>query len=429
MHKAILIAVIGLALSLTSFSQAATYGGGNGSTTDPFLIYSAEQMNTIGANFSDWGKCFTLMADIDMSAYTGTQYHIIGNSTIPFTGTFDGNGHIISNLTYSTTAVVMYVGLFGYTNHATITNLGIDNINLHTGGSYAGGLIAWQESGTVIHCYSTGTVIASSTSTYVGGLVGRSSGTITCCFSTGSVSASSTFAAAYAGGLVGFLTSNTLSSCCSAASVSASSSSNSYAGGLVGLQTSSTIACCYSTGSISASSSTAYVGGLLGFQGASTRMEKCYSTGPIMATATTLYQGGLVGYQAGTVTNCFWDVQTSNQSTSAGGTGMTTLEMKTLSTFTLANWDFTNEILNGTHDYWRMCIDGIRYPRLNWELTDGDFSCPDGVNTEDLSYYVGNWLMNGCSSDNNYCSGVDLDYSGVVDFKDWAIFAGHWLSQ
>ncbi len=421
--------MISLVLLLSSFTHAAEYGGGSGTAEEPYEIWTPEQMNTIGLNPDDWGSHFKLMANIDMSIYTGTQYNIIGNSTTRFTGTFNGNGYVISNLTYSTTAVVMYVGLFGYTDNATITTLGVEDIYLYTGGTYAGGLTAWQESGSIIHCYSTGTIIASSTSTYVGGLLGRSSGTVTCCRSAGSVTASSTFAAAYAGGLVGFLTSNTLSSCCSTASTSASSSSNSYAGGLVGLQTSSTITSCYSTGAINASSSTAYAGGLLGFQGTGTKMEKCFSAGSVTVTATTFYQGGLVGYQAGTVTDCFWDSQTSGQLTSAGGVGKATGEMKTLSTFTDAGWDFTNETLNGHNNIWRMCTDNVDYPRLNWESYNGDFSCPDGVNMEDLLYYSGKWLMNNCTSGNNYCGGSDLNYSGKVNLADWAIFAEYWLLE
>ena len=77
--------------------------------------------------------------------------------------------------------------------------------------------------------------------------------------------------------------------------------------------------------------------------------------------------------------------------------------------------------------YWRMCTDGIDYPHLNWESTKGDFTCPDGVNTEDLSYYTSHWLMNDCTSSNNYCGGADLNYSGVMDLADWTIFAENWL--
>jgi hypothetical protein len=58
-------------------------------------------MNTIGlsSNSGDWDKHFKLMSDIDLGAYTGTQFNIIG-SIQSFTGTFDGNGHTISNFTY-----------------------------------------------------------------------------------------------------------------------------------------------------------------------------------------------------------------------------------------------------------------------------------------------------------------------------------------
>lgn len=58
-------------------------------------------MNEIGANSDDWDKYFILMADINLSGYTGTQFNIIGNvgnNTTKFTGSFDGNDHTISNL-------------------------------------------------------------------------------------------------------------------------------------------------------------------------------------------------------------------------------------------------------------------------------------------------------------------------------------------
>jgi len=102
--------------------------------------------------------------------------------------------------------------------------------------------------------------------------------------------------------------------------------------------------------------------------------------------------------------------------------------MQTQSTFTLAGWDFVGETANGTDDIWRMRCEGMNYPKLSWQiLSVSDFVCPDGVNIEDLSYYVGNWLMDNCSSDNNYCGGADLNSSGVVDLVDWAIFAENWL--
>ena len=158
----------------TSFGQ---YGGGNGTSTAPNLIYTASQFNAIGAHTEDWDECFKLMADIDLSAYTGTQYNRIGiDDKHPFTGVLDGNGHIISNLTYDA-ADTNNVGLVGYLDSSyldptgVIKNLGIVGAHV-TGNQYVGGLVGYN-SGKVIHCYSYGSV---SGTAVVGGLVGRGDG-------------------------------------------------------------------------------------------------------------------------------------------------------------------------------------------------------------------------------------------------------------
>lgn len=81
------------------------YAEGSGTEADPYLIYTAEQLNMIGLFMCDWDKHFKLMVDIDLSEYTGTEFNIIGyriewNSPYnePFRGVFDGNGKAISNL-------------------------------------------------------------------------------------------------------------------------------------------------------------------------------------------------------------------------------------------------------------------------------------------------------------------------------------------
>jgi F0F1-type ATP synthase membrane subunit c/vacuolar-type H+-ATPase subunit K len=96
--------------------------------------------------------------------------------------------------------------------------------------------------------------------------------------------------------------------------------------------------------------------------------------------------GGLVGDNFyGSVTGCFWDLNTSSQLWSAGGEGKTTDEMKTKSTFTDVGWDFVN--------IWDIC-DGTNYPRLQWQtLPAADWSCPDGVGLEDFSYLADGWQM------------------------------------
>jgi hypothetical protein len=410
---------------LSDISFGAIYGGGSGTVADPYQIWTREQMNTIGINSADWGKCFKLMADIDMSVYTGTEYHIIGYDTLSFTGVFDGNGHVIRNLTYINTGSGLYVGLFGYTYNATIKNLGLENINInvrHNQGKVrwvftVGGLIGQQDNGTIVNCFCTGNISICSydymdfAASTVGGLVGElSSGTITNCYTVCSIVSTAVYM--YSDPLESHF-----SSC---------------AGGLFGGNSSGIVKNCYSKGSVSVSASSSTksysnVGGL-GAGNYHGTLANCYSTASISSSVAYSSTGGLVpSNNDGTITSCFWDIYSSHMNTSAGGTGKTTTQMKTLSTFTSAGWDFANETANGTNDIWRMCADGVDYPRLNWESIDGDFVCPDGVGGEDLDYFVGRWLLNDCTSSNNYCGGVDGDASGTVDLADWAVFAEHWL--
>ncbi|MCX5634999.1 MAG: hypothetical protein NTW55_04035, partial [Planctomycetota bacterium] len=282
---------------------------------------------------------------------------------------------------------------------------------------YAGGLVGYNE-GMLTSCYATGSVTGNSG---VGGLVGENSGAITSCYATGSVTGSVLHSGGV-GGLVGRNYYGTITSCYATGSVSGKSlTSSRYAGGLVGYNY-GTLTACYATGSVSGITD-GYAGGLVGYNEG--MLTSCYATGSV--TGTGSYVGGLVGENDGTITACFWDIETSSQSSSAGGTGKNTADMMKQSTFTDVNWDFTNETTNGTNDYWRMCVDGVDYPRLNWQSTDGDLACPNGVNIEDLDYFVQRWLLADCDSSNNFCGGVDIDISGMVNLTDFAIFADHWL--
>ena len=94
--------------------MAGTYSDGDGSEGNPYQINSASDMQEIGANSNDWDKHFLLTADINLSAYTGTSFNLIGTDfSNSFTGVFDGNDHTISNFTWNS-ATADYVGLFGY---------------------------------------------------------------------------------------------------------------------------------------------------------------------------------------------------------------------------------------------------------------------------------------------------------------------------
>ena len=99
----------------------------------------------------------------------------------------------------------------------------------------------------------------------------------------------------------------------------------------------------------------------------------------------------------------------------------------TQSTFTSAGWDFIGETGNGTEDLWRMCVDGVDYPRLTWEYVQGgDFVCPDGVNSVDFSVLAHYWHETDCAALDD-CEGADMDLSGAVDFGDVAAVAESWL--
>ena len=315
-----------LLLFIIASPAYAKYGGGTGGPNDPYLIYTAEQMNEIGlsVNWDDFDKHFLLCADIDLSTFTGTSFNIIGNYGNPFTGIFDGNGHTISNFTYTSTTAD-YLGLFAYVSgeNAVIKDLGLINPNLDAGTRWlVGSLVGYLREGTITNCYVEGGSVFSG-GYPVGGLVGSNSGTITNCYSTGSASG------------------------------------NQSVGGLVGRSDNGTITNCYSTGSVSGGRC---VGGLVGEHNGT--ITNCYSTGSV---AGVWYVGGLVGinYRGGRVFASFWDIETSGEDWSDGGTGLPTAEMQTMSTFTDAGWDFVGETFNGIEDIW--FIPEGDYPHLWWE--------------------------------------------------------------
>jgi hypothetical protein len=342
-----------------SFPTYAQYGGGTGEPNDPYLIYTAEHLNAIGTNQGHWDKHFKLMADIDLSSYIGTDFNIIGAWDNAFTGVFDGNGHTISNFTYTCTGEDE-IGLFGCIGSAwgtvEIKDLGLINPNVDARRGVFGGigsLAGYFDRGTITGCYVEGGSISGKKK--VGGLVGENDiGTITNCYSSGDVSGSSDV-----GGLVGENSpGGTIAGCYASGSISGS-----WCGGLVGSNW-GTIADCYATGSVSGES---YVAGLIGAQqGDNSTTINCYSTGSVLDTWWDLSNGGLLAFFCGEVSNSFWDIEPSGQETSLGGTGKTTAEMQMESTFIDAGWDFMDETANGTEDIWWI-IEGQDYPRLWWE--------------------------------------------------------------
>ncbi len=364
-HRTVILII---SVCLISFPAQAKYGGGSGTVGDPYLIYTAEQMNAIGANPDDFDKHFKLMSDIDLSSYTGTDFNIIGDWSNAFIGVFDGNGHTISNFTYTSTDRD-YIGLFGcigsrwvfgsWVEKCEIKDLGLINPNVDAGTGFfgndsVGSLLGDLADGTITNCYVEGGSVAGSF--WVGGLVGNKwDGEIINCYSTSSVSGTD------------------------------------YVGGLVG-DNWGTITNCYANGSVSGNED---VGGLVGQNGylSSDTITNCYSTGSVSGDFSV---GGLVGRndEGGSITSSFWNMETSSQATSAGGTGKTTVEMQMASTFIDAGWDFVDETANGTEDIWWI-LEGQDYPRLWRENEPGE--APDiqqlsdfltGAGTQDDPYLI-----------------------------------------
>jgi hypothetical protein len=190
------ILIIAAATSITN----AKYSGGSGADNDPYLIATAEDMNQIGQDQNDWNKCFKMTADVNLCAYSGTQFSRIGID-IPhaFSGIFNGNGHTIWNFTY-TAENSDYTGIFGAVSATgRIENVSLSDVNI-TGHNYVGGLAGYNE-GTIYKCNTTGKV-ASPNQTYdIGGLAGFNSGDINNCYSISAVTSGD--GAGLIGGLAG----------------------------------------------------------------------------------------------------------------------------------------------------------------------------------------------------------------------------------
>ena len=188
--------------------------------------------------------------------------------------------------------------LFGYTDSsARVQNVGIVDASV-TGGSDVEGLVGFND-GPITQSYSTGSISGAEQSMNVGGLVGLNSGTVSVSYSTSSVAGASSI------------------------------------GGLVGTNQ-DTVVASYATGAVTG---TAQVGGLVGSHPNGSVIAS-YSTGKVTGTTGA---GGLIGHADApdTITDIYWDTQTSGQSTSSGGVDKTTSELQGPLDYTgiYANWN------------------------------------------------------------------------------------------
>ncbi|MCP4935327.1 MAG: VCBS repeat-containing protein, partial [bacterium] len=248
----------------------------------------------------------------------GEGWEPLGDFSNRFIATFEGNGHVIYNLMINRSSG-RYFGLFGFTDGATIQNLGLSGDSMSISGQYyqhyVGGLVGYVLSSTITNSYVTGAVSAED---YVGGLVGLASfSTIETSFATGTVIGGGD----YVGGLVGFAQKSTINGSFATGAVPGG---HFRVGGLVGFVQSSTINSSFATGAVNGFQ---YVGGLVGRAYDSANITNSFATGAVSG----LYNvGGLVGldYFTANITSSHWATDTSGQDTSAGGTSFTLAKLQ-----------------------------------------------------------------------------------------------------
>jgi hypothetical protein len=283
------------------------------------------------------------------TANQGKGWQPIGTADDQFTGSFDGQAYEIRDL-FVNRPDQSYVGLFGEVGKEGATrNIGVVNVTV-VGDTYVGGLVGHIE-GSMSNSCSSGNVTGEEN---VGSLVGHNRGTVSNSSSSGSVTGDSRV-----GGLVGWnqaSLSNSYSIC--------SVTGNSSVGGLVGdnWHYDASVSKSYSTGDVTGRRR---VGGLVGLNDYGS-VTHSYSTSRVNGDSDF---GGLVGYNKGTVSSCLWDIQTSGQVSSDGGTGKTTAQMKNVATFSSAGWDVVAVANVDTRDpahIWNI-VAGATYPFLSWQ--------------------------------------------------------------
>ena len=268
-----------------------------------YTVTSADGLMNI-AELVNGGKSdinITLDKNIDLTgkAWTpiGTDYD---NS---YKGTFDGGGHTITGLTFTTND--KYAGLFGWLNRAgTVKNVVMKDVQITNNRSW---------------------------SAFAGGVAGYSWGTIENCSVSGSVSGT-----VYVGGVVGAQIDGSITGCSSSATVKGMVD----VGGVVG-QTNggATLTACYATGNVTieiAPKKNIAGGGLVGMNAGSSLLA-CYATGNVTSTGSStgyVHIGGLLGDTYTTVTACYWKnnheqgigykkAGTSTEATKVDGTNVT----------------------------------------------------------------------------------------------------------
>ncbi|SDL45956.1 filamentous hemagglutinin family N-terminal domain-containing protein [Geoalkalibacter ferrihydriticus] len=312
------------------------------------VIHNVEQlqwMNTALNGTYELGSNIDAMVTSTWNLVDSTSagFVPIGDWIIPFKGNFDGLGRTVDGL-FINRPDTNGVGLFGVAMDSSIANIGLTNVNV-TGGDFVGGLAGGLFFSRIGGSYATGNVTGNDG---VGGLVGALAlSTISESYARANVTGNEGI-----GGLAGVLVVSAISKNYAMGNVTG----NLMVGGLVGGAEYSAIENSYAQVTITGADkggsgeNHAEFGGLVGHL-VDSSVADSYAVGQILHASDAENVGGLIGTNMmyvdaetpvprsdnDNITNSFWDMQASGHTTSAGGIGKTTAEMRDSSTY--GNWD------------------------------------------------------------------------------------------
>jgi hypothetical protein len=376
---------IGILVLMFSVSGFA-YTGGNGTSSNPYQIADANDLLELAADTANYDKYFILTANINMAGHSFTTAVIApdtsdsaGYQGTKFTGCFDGNYHIISNLIIDTQGQGKdHLGLFGWilniNGEGAVKQLGLDNVSLTSGNnSESIGTLAGMNESLITSCYARGSMTVGSDVHTVGGLIGGSGSQISNCYADVDI----------------------------------------YTG--------------------------AYVADIGGFAGkAYGPFGYCYASGYVQGTAPVVGGfGGSTLYGNWFIIKCYYltpaDGGGPNNSVA---TVLTDAQMRLQSSF--FTWDFQGSAADGENEIWQM----NGYPALNWQVPVGmrqlavlsrywnmtgctsgqpcaiaDWYDDDAINITDLEFLIESWL--GCGMKTDYPKTADDFETGDFTTLPW----------
>lgn len=278
----------------------SAYGAVQGTAANPYMISTASQLQAVN---NDPDAHYRLAGNIDLS---GLDFEPIGNVDAgPFTGSFDGNGYTISNLTVDSGK---YAGLFGY-NEGQVTDVTLSKVSVQ-GTKYVAGVVAYNV-GTVSQCeVRSGKIKAADglSQMYVGGVVGYNDGTFEgYSYNGADISTSNSNDSIFVGGIIGWNDTASFSAE-NKGNISANASDTIWAGGIIGYGLTVNLYSCVNYGNVYVACSSSYyrnhyISGLMGSY-SNSNVYNCGNNGDI-----TSYKGctssRVCGIRADKVSNSY----------------------------------------------------------------------------------------------------------------------------